>query len=193
MDTQRQANRRRSIRGAGQSLKDINSTFNATSKSIRVELDSRNMIAPLFAIPQAWRGESHLGHRSRNQDSTPHISRPVVRISCSCNAACIQVRASSSRPPCPYRILLNGDAVEAEGEELKSNVLSQDSGSALSNIQSFMTRKPAKGRELALDRGQSRLASDTARMFRERADNVGGGVLSIHLQGMRYGADRAAG
>jgi hypothetical protein len=88
--------------------------------------------------------------------------------------------------------LLNGHAVEAEGEELKSNVLSQDSGSVLSNIQSFMTRKPPKGREPALDRGQSRLASDTARMFWERADSMAG-VFSIYLQGMRYGADRAAG
>jgi hypothetical protein len=53
MDTQRQANRRRRICGAGQSLKDINGSFNSTSKSIRVELDSRNIIAPLFAIPQS--------------------------------------------------------------------------------------------------------------------------------------------
>ncbi len=57
MDTQRQANRRRCIRGAGQSLKDINGSFNSSSKSIRVELDGRNMIAPLFAIPQVWWGE----------------------------------------------------------------------------------------------------------------------------------------
>ena len=59
MDTQRQANRRRRIRSAGQSLKDINVSFNSTIKSVRVELDSRNMIAPLFAIPQVWWGDTH--------------------------------------------------------------------------------------------------------------------------------------
>ena len=71
MDTQRQANRRRRIRGAGQSLEDINSSFTSTSNSIRAELDSWNTIAPLFAIPQVWWGDSHLGHWTRYWDSTP--------------------------------------------------------------------------------------------------------------------------
>ncbi len=72
MDTQRQTNRRRRIRSAGQSLKDINGSFNSTSKSIRVELDSRNMIAPLFAIPQVWWGRFTL--RTLDQELGQHPS-----------------------------------------------------------------------------------------------------------------------
>ena len=46
MDTQRQTNRRRRIRSPGQSLKDINGSFSSTNKSVRVELEGRNMIGP---------------------------------------------------------------------------------------------------------------------------------------------------
>ena len=122
---------------------------------------------------------------------TTLLSRPVVGLLLLRCRLHPSPRKLKQTPPCPYRILLFGHAVVAAGKELKSNVLSHDSDSVLSNIQSFMTCKPAKSREPALDRGQSGLASDTARMICERADSVAG-VLFINLQGVCYGADRAA-